>query len=63
MEGAACWHVAGGGKGPRERLADFSPSKRTVEPDDVEQVVGEFRRFLVDALESGADELCMVELE
>ena len=45
------------------RLAGFSPSKRTLEPDDVDQVVSEFRGFLVDALQAGIDELCVVALE
>jgi len=45
------------------RLADFSPSKRTVEPSDLDQIVGEFRDYLSDALEAGEDELSVVELE
>lgn len=45
------------------RLADFSPSKRTIEPDGVDQVVGEFRGFLLGALEAGEDELSLLELE
>jgi len=45
------------------RLADFAPSKRTIELGDVDQVVGEFRGFLVDALQAGQDELSVVELE
>ena len=45
------------------RLADFSPSKRTIEPGDLEQIVGEFRDYLSDALAAGQDELSVVELE
>ena len=45
------------------RLADFKPSKRTVERADVEAVVAEFRRFLLDGLAAGEDELPVVELE
>ena len=45
------------------RLADFRPSKRTVERGDVEAVVAEFRRFLLDGLAAGEDELPVVELE
>ena len=45
------------------RLADFAPSKRTIERSDVDQVVDEFRGFLVDALEAGEDELSVLELE
>ncbi len=45
------------------RLADFAPSKRTIERSDVDLVVGEFRTFLTDALETGEDELSVVELE
>jgi len=45
------------------RLADFAPSKRTIEPGDVEPIVGEFRAFLTDALRAGEDELPVVELE
>jgi hypothetical protein len=45
------------------RLADFQPPKRTVERGDVEAVVAEFRRFLLDGLAAGEDELPVVELE
>jgi hypothetical protein len=45
------------------RLADFRPSKRTVEPADVEQVVDEFGSFLRNALQAGKDELPVIELE
>jgi hypothetical protein len=47
----------------RLRLSDFSPSKRTVERGDLDAVVEEFRSFLHSALEAGADELPVVELE
>jgi len=48
----------------RLRLADFSPSKRTLERADVDGVVTEFRTFLLGPLESGKeDELPIVELE
>ncbi len=46
------------------RLAEFEPGKRTIERGDVEQVVGEFRTFLQNALTVGdEDELPIVELE
>jgi len=44
-------------------LAGFAPSKRTIEQGDVDLVVGEFRGFLLDALETGEDELSVLELE
>jgi hypothetical protein len=46
-------------------LADFAPSKRTLERGDVEQVTAEFRRFLLAALaaDGDGDELAIVELE
>lgn len=47
----------------RLRLADFSPGKRTIERRDVDAVVAEFRRFLLDGLTAGEDELPVVELE
>lgn len=47
----------------RLRLTDFAPSKRTVERSDLEMVVEEFRSFLNSALQAGADELPVVELE
>ena len=45
------------------RLADFRPSKRTVERADVEAVVAEFRRFLLKVMAADEDELSVVELE
>lgn len=45
------------------RLADFQPGKRAIERGDVEAVVTEFRRFLLDGLAAGEDELPVVELE
>jgi hypothetical protein len=45
------------------RLVDFAPSKRTIEQADVDLVVSEFRGFLRDALETGEDELSVVELD
>lgn len=45
------------------RLADFTPSKRTIERGDVENIVGEFRVYLNSALDAGDDELPVVELE
>jgi hypothetical protein len=45
------------------RLADFQPSKRTLESADVDQVVVEFESFLRDALQAGEDELSVLELE
>jgi hypothetical protein len=45
------------------RLADFTPSKRTLERGDVHVVVTEFQVFLQDALQAGEDELPVVELE
>jgi hypothetical protein len=44
-------------------LADFRPSKRTLEASDVDQIVGEFRDFLEDELTADADELPIIELE
>jgi hypothetical protein len=35
------------------RLADFRPSKATIEKNDVEAVVAEFRKFLETALAGG----------
>ena len=45
------------------RLADFAPSKPTIELSDVDLVVGEFHEFLTSALEAGEDELSVIELE
>jgi hypothetical protein len=45
------------------RMADFTPSKRTIERADVDGIAAEFRNFLVDALDAGEDELPVVELE
>jgi hypothetical protein len=46
------------------RLVDFRPSKRTIETEDVDQIVTEFRQFLLDALTTGSDdELPVIELE
>jgi hypothetical protein len=45
------------------RLAEFRPGKRTIERGDVDGVVAEFRRFLLDRLAAGEDELPVVELE
>jgi len=45
------------------RLADFQPSKRTIEIADLKQVVDEFESFLKDALQPGEDELLVIELE
>ena len=47
----------------RVRLADFRPSRRTLEREDVETVVAEFRSFLLAALTAERDELPVVELE
>ena len=45
------------------KLADFRPSKSTLEASDVEQVVNEFEGFLRYALQAGEDELLVIELE
>jgi hypothetical protein len=45
------------------RLADFSPSKRTLELGDLDAVTAEFRAFLRAGLAAGEDELPVVELE
>ena len=45
------------------RLADFAPSKPTIELSDVDLVVGEFHEFVTSALEAGEDDLPVVELE
>ncbi len=47
----------------RVRLSDFSPGKRTLERGDVDDVVQEFRVFLLSAMSAGSDELSVVELE
>ena len=44
-------------------LADFAPSKRAIEAGDVDDIVGEFREFLLEALAGGDDELPVLELE
>jgi hypothetical protein len=44
-------------------VTDFTPSKRTIEPSDVDTVVAEFRAFLLDALAAGEDELPVIEFE
>ena len=44
------------------RLNDFAPSRRTLEPGDIETVVAEFRHFLKDALQADADETPVIEL-
>ena len=41
----------------------FVPSKRAIEPSDVNAVVAEFRVFLQDALTTGDDELPVIEIE
>jgi len=45
------------------RLADFKPSKRTLEKRDIELIVGEFCQYLLDNLDSGDDELPVIEIE
>ena len=46
------------------RLSDFSPGKQTIEAGDIEQIVAEFRQFLLAALRTDSDdELPVVELE
>ncbi len=45
------------------RLADFKPSKRTLEASDVNQIAEEFKDYLSDALTAADDELPIVELE
>ncbi|MBC8504218.1 MAG: hypothetical protein H8D34_05135, partial [Chloroflexi bacterium] len=45
------------------RLADFRPSKRTLEAEDVDQVVNEFDAYLRNALDSSDDELPVIEIE
>ena len=44
-------------------LIDFSPSKRTIERGDLDQLASEFRAFLLDALAADEDELPVIELE
>ncbi len=44
-------------------LSDFHPSKRTIEEEDVDQVVEEFETFIRDGLHVGGDELPVIELE
>jgi len=46
------------------RLSEFQPGKHTLEQSDVEQVVGEFHRFLAKSFHSdAADEYIIVEIE
>ena len=46
------------------QLADFVPSRRTVEIKDVDQIVGEFKEFLLEHLQATAeDEIPVFELE
>lgn len=47
----------------RVRLADFRPSKTTIERGDLDAIVAEFRAFLGQALDGGDDELPIIELE
>jgi len=45
------------------RLQDFHPSKATIEKGDIEEVVGEFRRFLEMALDAdGKEQSTIVEI-
>jgi hypothetical protein len=46
------------------RLTNFSPGKQTIEASDIDQIVAEFRQFLLAALSTdGDDELSVIELE
>ncbi len=46
------------------RLSDFQPGKRTLEKGDVEQIVDEFREYLLNGFSSEAeDEFVIVEME
>ena len=45
------------------RLADFTPSKRTLEAEDIEAITEEFRSYLLDALAVEGDEYPLIELE
>lgn len=46
------------------RLSDFQPGKHTLEKGDVEQIVDEFRGYLLDGFSSDAeDEFVIVEIE
>ena len=45
------------------RMADFQPSKRTLEVEDVDQIVGEFDLYLRSALDADDDELPVIEIE
>jgi hypothetical protein len=46
------------------RLTDFIPGKQTIEAGDIDQIVTEFRQFLLAALRTDSDdELPVVELE
>ena len=44
-------------------LTDFRPDRRTIEADDVEDVVDDFRQFLASALHANGDESPVIELE
>ena len=46
------------------KLSDFQPSKRAIEAEDVDQIVQEFRGFLLSNLQSSTDdEFTVVEIE
>ena len=46
------------------KMSDFQPGKRTIESSDIDQVVEEFRNFLLAHLHSDAnDEFTIVEIE
>jgi hypothetical protein len=45
------------------RVSDFQPSKHTLEQSDVDQVVDEFREFIMDGFSSSAGELPILEIE
>jgi hypothetical protein len=44
-------------------LADFNPSRHTIEPHDIDAVVAEFRTFLQSALQPQGDESPVIELK
>ena len=47
----------------KRRLVDFRPTKTALERDDVDAVVAEFRRYLLDAFQPDGDAWPIVELE
>ena len=46
------------------RLQDFHPSKATIEKDEIDEVVGEFRQFLESAVDDdGKSQSTILEIK